>query len=118
MTAAAAAAAAARGHKGTGYDEMVARSLGVSWPSAIGQANAVLAGKEEEIQAVAEMLEEKKTIVQFHVNESFRRAEDRKQGIFTVGVVIYKSGKKIGSFSTKSYHGEVVIPQLPEFSKN
>ena len=110
MTAASAAAAGALGHAGIGWDRYITENyLGVDWGTAKSAARAVLAGKDDLIKEVATVLEEERTIRQYHVDNAMRRVEEKKRGIHKVGVEIYKSGRKVNSFITKSFHGEVVV---------
>ena len=112
MTAASAAAAGAMGYGGTGWDRFITEHyLGVDWGSAMKQAKAVLAGREDEIHEVATVLQEERTINQHHVNKAKEKAVNKKQGIFPVRVDVYKAGRKIDSTITRSFHGEVVISQ-------
>lgn len=113
MTATAAAAAEALGHSGTGWDMYLTEYvLGVDPGTAKAAARSALSGRDEEIFEVATLLEERKTIGQSDVDEARQNIIERRQGIFAVEVEIGEPGKKIRSFPTKSFRGEVKISDL------
>lgn len=104
------AAAAALGFDGTPWDKFVVEyGLGVSWSEAKSAARAELAGQEEFMEEVASTLQKEKTINQNHVDGARKRIEERKQGIYPVKVEIYRAGKLHDSYTTKSFHGEVIV---------
>ena len=110
MDAATAAAAGAMGYKGTGWDRFLTEHyLHVPWNTAINSSKEVLSGKKDLLEEVAVLLEEKKIIRQYHVEEAKKRVAEKKQGIYPVKLDIYQSGNKVKSVETKSFHGEVVI---------
>jgi hypothetical protein len=118
MTAAAAAAAEAMGHSGTGWDMHLVKYYLETDPSAAkAAARAALSGKHEEMFEVATLLEERKTIGQSDVNEAFQNVSDKRQGTFDVEVEISVPGEKIITFPTKSFRGEVRIADLLPVSK-
>ncbi|OGM11861.1 hypothetical protein A2Z22_01410 [Candidatus Woesebacteria bacterium RBG_16_34_12] len=109
MTAVAAAAAAALGYDGTGWDLFLTEYvLGVDPNSAKEAARSVLSGKGEEIEEVATLLQERGTIDQTDVNEAEQNIIDRKEGVFPVEVTINRSGI-LYSFTTTTFHGEIVF---------
>ena len=119
MTAVSAAAAGAMGYGGTGWDRFITEHyLGVDWGSAMKQAKAVLAGREDEIHEVATILQEERTINQYHVNKAKEKAVNKKQGIFPVRVDVYKAGNLVHSTTAESFQNKVVIPQMSEISEN
>jgi hypothetical protein len=119
MTAASAAAAGAMGHGGTGWDRFITENyLGVDWGTAKSAARAALSGKEDLMKEVAIVLEQEGTIGQYHVEEAKKRVSEKKQGIYPMKLEIYRSGRRVESITTKSYHGEVVISHLPTVSES
>lgn len=111
MTAAAAMAAHAMGHDGTGWDEFLTKFLlRVNPESAASVARAVLANKEEELQAVAEELEEKKTIGQYDVERAYQKAERRRQRIDRAKIVVLRPNGKSEEHELESHHNIVMIP--------
>lgn len=109
-TAAGAAAAAARGRSGVGWDTMlVVYKYGQDMHSAMAAANAKLSGLEEEHLEVATRLEEERVIGQREVDESIQRVEDKRNGIHDVEMrVIYPGGRE-ESFKLKSLRNQVAI---------
>lgn len=106
-----AAAAAAHGHGGTGWDQFITEEfLGVSFSSAKEAAKAKLAGKGLEKEEVAIALEEKGTIGQSDVDEAYEKASNRRNGVVDVFVAIVDIQGKKDVFRTKTFHGEVKIP--------
>jgi hypothetical protein len=100
-------------HDGTGWDRFITEYyLGVDWDTAKSAARAVLSGKEELIKEVATVLEEEKTISQYHVDKAVRKVEEKKQGIFPVRIDVYRSGIRMKTMNMKSSHGEVEIPHI------
>ncbi len=114
MTAQAAAAPAAMGHSGTGWDEFITRYiLRKDWALAQASARSNRIGKEAVLNELAIVLEEKKTIYQYDVDKAKSDVNNRAQGIFPVRVIIYHPDKTVDSITTESFHGEVIIPPLP-----
>lgn len=110
MTAAAAAAAEAMGHSGTGHDMMLVKHyLGVSPEVAISAAKSALQGKEEEMKEVATLLEERRTIGQRDVEEARENVKNRAQGIFPIQIEIITADGNKKQIETKSYKGEIKI---------
>jgi hypothetical protein len=119
MTVACAAAAEAMRYKGTGWDMfLVENYFRVPRNVAVASARAKLSGKGPLMDEIAIRIEEKGLIKEYDVEEAKRKVAEDEQGIFPVEIEIYRSTKKIESYSTKSSHGEVIIPRLPIFSKN
>jgi hypothetical protein len=111
MTPAAAAAAAADGHGGTGWDKFLTeRILGLSFASAKAAARAALSGKGLEKEEVAIALEEKGTIGQSDVDEAYEKASNRRNGIIDVFIEVEDIDGNKNAFHTETLHGEVQIP--------
>lgn len=109
MTAVAAAAAAALGFEGTGWDQFITEQvLGVDFRTAKAAARSVLSGKEDEMYEIATILQERSTIDQYDVNLARKNVAERRQGIFPVEVVIDRSGT-VYSYTTNTFHGEVIV---------
>jgi len=116
LTPVAAAAAGAMGYGGTGWDRFITENyFGVSWESAMNQARAILSGREEYIEEIAQTLEKEKRIGPFDVKEAYKRVDERKEGIYPVKVDIYRSGIRVQAVETTSFHNEIKIP-VPPFS--
>jgi hypothetical protein len=109
MTAPTAAAPAAMGRCGTSWDEYVVRRSGQDWSTAKAVARTILLQKIELRKEVAETLERKKKITQFDIDVAKRNVEERDKGIHPVRVNVYKSGVLTNAYSTKSFHGEIVV---------
>ena len=117
MTAAAAAAAEASGHDGTGWDMYLTEHiLGVDPGVAKSAARIALSGKEEELQEVATMLQERGTIGQTDVKQARQNVSDRNQGIFPIEVEIITPDGQRRSITTKSFRNEINIADLLEVS--
>lgn len=113
MTAAAAAAAEALGHDGTGYDMYLTEHiLGVDPGVAKSAARSALSGRDEEIYEVATLLEERGTIGQSDVKEAKQNVCDRRQGIFPVEIRISTPEGKTARFTAKTFRHEVKIADL------
>jgi hypothetical protein len=119
MTAAGAAAAAAMGHDGVGWDLFVTEQmLGVDEQTAKAKARQALSGKQEEMNEVAIILEERKTISQSDVEEARENVKRRRSGIFPVEVEISSLRGKTICFSVESINSQVQIKDdLIEFLK-
>lgn len=110
MTAAAAAAAEAMGHSGTGWDMFLTEHyLGVDPGIAKSAAKAALSGRQEEIEEVASLLEERKTIGQGDVDQARRNVEKRRDGIHPVEVQISSPEGQTKVVTTLSFRGEIKI---------
>lgn len=109
MTEDTAAAAAAMGGRGTSFDEYLVRMTGGDWLRGQAAARKILLGKKELRKELAGILQIKKRIKQFDIEVAKGNVKDRVEGNFPVQVDVYSAGKK-HSFTTKSFHGEVVIP--------
>lgn len=116
MTAAAAAAAAeAMGHKGTGWDMYLTEHvLGVDPGTAKSAARSALSGRGEEMYEVASLLEEKGTIGQSDVVKARQNVSNRRDGIFPVEIKIIAPDGKTSRITTKSFRHEVRIADLPK----
>jgi hypothetical protein len=111
MTAASAMAAAAMGFDGTGWDEYLTEHiLGVDPNGARSSALSTLAGKHDEMHAVAEKLEEHGTIGQTEVNTAFQEVHERRQGIWDVALHVEDSDGKKQVHEVKSLNDHVMIP--------
>lgn len=121
MTAAAAAAPDALGHSGTGWDMFLTEHvLGVDPGTARSAARSALSGRYEEIEEVATLLQERKTIGQRDMEEARQNIKDRTNGIFEAEVEIIKPGENIITFPTRTLGGEIKIPNstlLPTAAK-
>lgn len=113
MTATAAAAAEARGHDGTGYDMYLTEHiLGVDPGVAKSAARSALSGKEEELDEVATLLEERRTIGQSDVKEARKNVSNRRKGIFPAEIAIIAPDGKTTSYITETFQHEVKISDL------
>lgn len=113
MTAAAAAAAEAMGHSGTGWDMFLTEHyLGVDRHTAKAAARAALSGKQEEMHEVATLLQERGTIGQSDVNEAWKNVDNRRHGIHIVEVQINKPGEKTQTHRLQSFRNEIKIADL------
>lgn len=121
MTAAAAAAPDALGHSGTGWDMFLTEHmLGVDPGTARSAARSALSGRYEEIEEVATLLQERKTIGQRDMKEARQNIKDRTNGIFEAEVEILKPGENVITFPTRTLGGEIKIPNstlLPTAAK-
>lgn len=113
MTVEAAAAAAAYGCDGTGWDMfLVEHALGADRGSALAAGRAALSGKGDLLTEVATLLEERKTIGQGDVNEAHNNLERESQGKHPVEVVITFPNSHRETQITESFLGEVRIGDL------
>lgn len=113
LTAVAAAAPAALGHGGTGWDQFITEKyLGVNFETAKRAARSALSGKEEEIEEVATLIEERRVITQTDVNEARRNVRERRQGIFPVELKVVRPCGETYSYATRSFHSKVFIEDL------
>ena len=113
MTAAAAAAAEAMGHDGTGWDMYLTKYvLGVDPGVAKSAARSALSGRAEEMYEVASILQKRKTITQVDVEEARQNVRDRRQGIFPVEIKIITPDGKISRLTANSFRYEVKMSDL------
>lgn len=110
MTAATAAAAEALGYDGTGWDMYLTKHILNTDPNvAKSAARAAMSGKDEEMQEVATLLEERKTIGQKDVEEAVRSVDNRRKGIHPVEVQITSPEGKTQVIADLSFRGEIKI---------
>lgn len=111
MTAAAAGAAAARGHRGVGWDLFLAKhAFGADADSAIAQGRAALSGKEDEVEEVATILQERGTIDQSHVYQARENVRKRRDGVHPVEVYIKSTHGELRVYQAESHRDKVLIP--------
>lgn len=112
MTAESAMAAHAMGFDGTGWDRhLTEHILGVDPGAAAASAASILAGKQDEMQLVAEELEEHGTIGQAHVDKAFTQAQDMRSGNIAAEVTVEKPGDAKEQFIVKAENHTVMVPK-------
>ncbi len=110
LTAAAAAAPAADGHDGYGWDKRITVTyLGVNWESALSMGRQALAGKTRLVGLIAAQLDRKGTIYQTDVDKAKQKFEDENNGMYYAFVRIISSDGKIRLIQKKTYQHELKI---------
>ncbi|OGD89847.1 hypothetical protein A3D07_02890 [Candidatus Curtissbacteria bacterium RIFCSPHIGHO2_02_FULL_42_15] len=113
LTASSAAAAAAMGYEGFGWDKLLTVDyLGVDWETAKAAARADLSGRADEMYEVATILQERGTIGQSDVEEARQNVKNRSEGIFPVQVNVLPPEGKVVTYMDESFHGEVIVADL------
>ncbi len=111
MTATSAMAAAALDMDGTGWDEfLTAHILHVNPDGAKSTVLSILAGRQDYMWAVAEILEEKKTIGQEDVNRAHEQVDNERRGVWQVDVMVKNKDGTTFIHSTESENNNVMVP--------
>lgn len=112
MTAAAAAAAEALGYEGTGMDMFIVEHvLGVDPSTAKSAARSELSGQDEELEEVATLLQERKTIGQDDVEQARENVRKRRKGIHPVVITIVRPNGQRKAYTTESEQEKVWIDE-------